>query len=445
MKKIPGPRGFIFIRLMRLFQRDSLRALEESYRLYGPIVKYPWPINTVLVFDPKIAKQVFIDKNQIYDKGTQTDTLRPVLGNGLPTNSDRESWLNNRVIISRELGQKLIKNFSGTMMQICDESLDTWQDGMSINPAETIRILTFKIAGRVLMASDLSAEDSKKVDEAVIYTSHLAHEHMFKLFPIPYWIPTPKNLLFWHHKKVLDDTVYRMIKNMRETGETSESTKSVLMSLTFALYPHSGLPLDDKVLRDEVLSLLIAGYETTLHTISWILGLLASHPEYQRQIQAELDVNPIIDSTGFTKTHPILHRGIIEGIRLYPAIPMVSRKSTVADHFGEYKIPAQTSIVISSWILQRDEKYWDDPKAFKPERFENVDPATIDSYAAFSKGSRRCVGELMSTFMTAVVLSSILKRFDLELEGEALPEAVSVVTLRAKKPFWIKIRKRSSK
>lgn len=434
LNHIPGPRGLAFIRLMLHFQRDSLGALEETYKKYGPIASYPWPISTVIIYDPKIIKQVLIDKNQIYVKGTQTDKMKEVLGEGLVTNNDRESWLNNRVIVSKEMNTRAILGYATIMREMTIEHLSNWANG-TIDISESMRKLTFGIAGKTLLGANLTRKDSDEVDAAVIFTSKMAHDHMFQLLPIPYWVPTPKNREFHRHNNNLTRIVNRLIAEGKSSKEKNLPPQSIVEKLVHTT-------LNDKALKDEILTLLIAGYETTANSLCWILGLLALNQDVQKKIQEEVDRDSKIDSMEFSKTHPWLYTSIVEGIRLYTAIPMSSRKSKGPDQYGAYAIPKNTSVVIPVWVIHRDPNFWEDPLSFKPERFSGVDLATLDTYIPFSKGGRRCVGEAFAMVEMAIIIGNLLKEYSFTSKVSSLPKAVAHVSLKPEVPLELEVSKR---
>lgn len=441
LSHIPGPRGWKFISHMLHFQRDSLGALERSFREYGPVVSYPWPVSTVIVYDTTVIKKILIDRDQIYGKGSQTDQLRPVMGDGLVTNSDRPSWLRNRTVVSRELGARAIRAYAPIMEEFSREACRTLGAGSEIDITEFLRKLAFRIAGRVLLGANLTDDDSDMVDRAVLLTARLAHEHMFQLLPIPYFVPTPTNLEFKRHLKNLDRVVYKIIAEAKNTPVSEKM--SIAARLVHARHPETGEALDDKTLRDEVTTLLIAGYETTSYSLTWILGLLAYHTDEQSAVRAECDGESPIDSMEFAKSHPRLYRAILEGMRMYTAIPMSSRKSFGTDEYLGKEIPPQTSVVIPVWVIHRHENFWKDPLVFRPSRFEGQDVSLMDNYIPFSKGARRCVGEPFSLVEMAIIIREVLRSFQLKLADSELPRPLSQASLKPAKPMRIRLEKRS--
>lgn len=445
IRHIQGPRGLNFIKLMFHFKRDSLGALEETEKQFGEIASYGWPINTIIIYCPKLIKQVLGDKNKIYVKGAQTDEMKVVMGNGLVTNNDRKSWLRSRVIVSRELGPNPISLFSKIINDLSIQLIKKWKDNKenSLDFSIEMRNLTFAIAGKTLLGSDLTEEDARVVDEAVLFTSKMAHDHMFELFPMPYWVPTKKNQEFHRHNKNLSSIVSRLLAQEKVNSDES-SARSILQRLVYAKNPETGEGLSDQELKDEVITLLIAGYETTSNTLSWIFGLLSKHEEIQEKLFLELseDKEPIT-SIDFKKTHPYLYQVILEGIRLYTAIPMSSRSNLEVDYFNGQLVPKRTSVVIPVWNIHRSEKYWEQALVFNPSRFEGVEVNRLDHYLPFSKGERRCVGENFSLIEVAIIVQKVIQAFKLELIGEQLPRAVSHVSLKPENGMPIKIMERS--
>ena len=437
LSHIPGPRGLKFIYHMLHYQRDSLTALERSQREYGNFVSYPWPVSTVIIYDPKVIKTILFDKQQIYVKGVQTDQMIPVMGNGLATNSDRKGWVRNRAIVMKEMSAAALRSFSNVIDGLTEKELTHWNSG-TIDLTYRMRKLTFEIVGRTLLGAQLSQTDSDEVDEAVLFTSALAHEHMFRLLPVPYWVPVKKNREFKRHLANLDRIVFRLIEEAKISRANGRPPQSITERLVSSAHPETGESLDDRALRDEILTLLIAGYETTANSLIWILGLLSERPDLQNTIAEEYFQNPKIESMEFTRTHPELYRTILEGVRLYTAIPMTSRKCQRSDQLGEYLVPENTSIVIPAWVLHRHADYWEDPLAFRPDRFLNQDPNTMDHYIPFSKGGRRCVGEAFSLVEMAIILGRIVGKFRLSPEFSKLPAPVSHVSLKPASPVIVK-------
>ncbi len=212
---IPGPRGIAFVRLMLCFLADSLAALEITRARYGPIVSYPWPISTVIVYEPDAVERVLFDRERRYEKGAQTEEMRVVMGDGLVTNNDRASWAERRAIVSRAMGPRSIRSFGQTFAALADEMVSRWCASSTVDASRDLAELTFAIAGRTLLGAELSREDAHRADEAVRFTARVIHQHMFSIAPIPYWVPTPSHVRFHRHRRALDAIVGRLVRAAR--------------------------------------------------------------------------------------------------------------------------------------------------------------------------------------------------------------------------------------
>lgn len=430
------------MRAMLHFVRDSLGALEAAQAQYGNMVSYPWPINTVIAYEPAAIAHVLADPRRIYVKGAQTDEMKVVMGEGLVTNNDRASWARRRALVTQVMSASAVRGFAPTFASLTEAMLERWQGQAQVDASLELRRLTFAIAGRTLLGADLTDDEGATVDEAVRFTSRVVHEHMFRLVPLPYWVPTASHRAFHQHCRGLDAVVARLIAGASSTSAAAKHD-SVLERLVHARDDH-GAPLDPRALRDEILTLLIAGYETTANTLSWVLGLIAAHPDVQARLHAELDASGAdITSVDYRKTHPWLSLTMLETIRLYTAIPMASRRATHDDELAGYHIPANTSVVLPVWVLHRDARFWKDALTFSPQRFQGCPTHKLDHYLPFSKGERGCVGQTFALVEVAVIVARVLSRFSISLVEPSLPRAVSHVSLKPEGGLELRVRPRA--
>lgn len=424
---IPGPRGYKYFLWARHFQRDAIGAFTSVNETYGDIASFPWPMNSVIIYSPEYVQKVLIEDGKKYIKGEQIEELRAVVGDGLATNNDYKSWLKSRSIISREFGPRAVKEFEAAFEEITADHLKTWKTNETFDICEDMKFLTFDIACKTLLKSELSREDSKVVNDAVYYTSHYASDRIYQFFPIPYFIPTPTHRKFDHHYDKMVDIVLRLIRDERKnTGKTVP--KSVLEKLVHAVDEETGTGLSDEELRDEVLTLMLAGHETSAHSLTWIMGLLAKHPEVQDKIVADPNYLRLV---------------LLEGMRLYPAFPILSRKANDDLVLGPYKIPKNTNVVIPIYVMQRNAKHWADPLKFNPDRFNSPDVEKSFTFLPFSKGTRKCVAELFAMTEMSIIVRQIVMNFKLELALNELPKDQASVTLKPESAMLVRAVRRN--
>lgn len=431
LKRIPGPRSVPYFRYVRFFQRDVLGAFTKVFHDYGDIGSFPWPMNSVIIYSPEFVRKVLIEDGRRYIKGEQLEELRAVVGDGLATNNDHKSWLKSRSLISREFGPKAVAEFTASFESICQEHLSSWADQQEFDVCERMKFLAFQIACRTLLKASLGPEDAAAVSEAVHFTSHTASDRIFQFFPLPYALPTKKHREFDRHFKAMDRIVRGLIQDERKRAQPSGS--SVLERLVHAVDDETGTGLSDDELRDEVLTMLLAGHETSAHSLTWALALLAQHPEIQEKLFLSLSQAPGDNS--------YLRQVLLESMRLYPAFPVLSRKVAETVTLGPYTIPKNTNVVIPIYVIHRRGDIWSAPLSFIPERFSDPEAETRFSFLPFSKGTRKCVAELFAMTEMMVIVRQIVLGYKLELTG-GFPADQASVTLKPQTPVMVRVRKR---
>lgn len=426
---IPGPRGLYYLKFVRQFQKNILGAFKRVNNEYGAIGSFPWPMNSIIIYSPEFAKSVLVENSKSYVKGEQIEELRAVVGNGLATNNDYDSWLKSRALLAREFNNKSVSGFIEQFQEISRSHFCQWKSAhFQLDLCEEMKLLTFKIACQTLLGSKLSDEDAKDVNQAVHYTSIVTYKRIFQIFPIPYWAPTITNVKFNHHYKNLDRIVKKLIKEEKENPKTSKI--SVLQKLVHAKDDETNFSFNDEQLRDEVLTMMLAGHETSAHTLTWIFGLLAKHQSVQERIYQNILKNDGADPQNYMENIEFLKCVIFESMRLYPAFPVLSRKTAVDIKLGDYQIPKNTNVVIPIYVMQRNEEYWENAKDFQPERFLSESAEKSYAFLPYSRGPRRCIAELFANTEMAIIVVELLKKFKITLPGRVLPEEEAFVSLK---------------
>ncbi len=433
---IPGPRGLKYWRWVRFFQQNILGAFTKVHQEFGAIASFPWPMNSVIIYSPEMIRKVLVEEQRSYIKGEQIEELKAVVGDGLATNNDQESWLWHRSILGREFNSKAIARFMMKFHQVTEQQLAKLKTNQKIDICEEFKLLTFAMAAETFLGANLSETEARKISQAVDYTAEVTYKRIFQFFPLPYWAPTPTYLKFKQHYTVLNETVQKLIQAEKKLEKNNEA-QSVLARLVHAIDPDTGKRMSDDEIRDEVLTLMLAGHETTAHTLTWIVGLLARYPEYQEKLREEIETSIELD---YLK-RPWLMSIIREAMRLYPAFPVLSRKARVATELGPYKIAAQTNVVIPIYVMQRSEKHWPNALEFRPERFFDDEAEKSYAFLPFSKGPRRCIGELFAMAEISCVLVQFYKRYKVATITE-LPQDIAHVSLKPLGSLWVQLRER---
>lgn len=410
-----------------MFKTDVLGTFTKVHEEFGDIASFPWPMNSVIIYSPEFVKKVFIEDGKKYIKGEQIEELRAVVGEGLATNNNYKKWLKSRSIISKEFGPKAVSGFSKAFDRICKEHIAEWKTDV-FDICDDMKFLTFKIACQTLLKANLGEKESKAVNEAVHFTSKVTFERIFRFFPIPYFIPTNENRTFNRHYTILNDIVMALIQDEKRGGR-KEAPISVLEKLVHAVDDETGTGLSDDELRDEVLTMLLAGHETSAHSLTWTLGLLAKHQDVQANLYDKIkdcEENP----EAYLTLIPYMKNVMQESMRLYPAFPILSRKANEDVILGDYKIPKHTNVVIPLYVMQRSAKLWNDPLQFDPTRVEREDLEKSFSYLPFSRGTRKCVAEQFAMTEMSIIIFNVIKNFRLELVGKELSPEIAFMTLK---------------
>ncbi|HLV97486.1 MAG TPA: cytochrome P450 [Ktedonobacterales bacterium] len=423
-------------------QRDPLGFL-LSTRRYGEVVGMRFVFSPAyLLYHPDAVKHVLQEHHFNYNKDLFTyRVVRPVLGDGLFTN-DGASWLHQRRLIQPAFHRKRLATYATLMTEATDAMLECWQareaSAGPLDMAEEMMRLTLRIVGQALFSLDLSQETST-VGQAVTTLVKLLGDYVYAPFP-PLGIPTSRNRHMHAAIHALDTVVAGIIKERRERESDMGDLLSMLLS---ARDEETGEGMSDQQARDEVMTLLLAGHETTANALTWTWFLLSEHPEVENRLHAELaDVLggclPTVEHLPrLTYTAMVLQ----ETLRLYPPVWVLSRKALADDELGGYAIPQGSMVILSPYATHRHPTFWEQPEVFDPERFtpERVAARHHYAYFPFGGGPRLCIGSNFALMEAQLVLATVAQRYRLRLAPGHLvvPEAKLTLRPRSGMPMMV--------
>ncbi len=403
-------------------------------RRYGEVVGMRFVFSQAyLVYHPDDVKHVLQENHFNYNKDLFTyHMLHPVLGAGLFTN-DGESWLHQRRLMQPAFHRKHLASYATLMAEATDAMLEGWQAHEEpegpLDIAEEMMRLTLRIVGQALFSLDLSQETST-VGQAVSTLVKLLGDYVYMPFP-PISIPTPRNRHMQSAIHELDRVVAGIIKERRER---ESDTGDLLSMLLLARDEETDKGMNDHQARDEIMTLLLAGHETTANALTWTWYLLSQHPEVERRLHAELAA--VLGGNAPTVEHlpRLTYTSMVlqEALRLYPPIWVLSRKAIAADELGGYSIPPGSMVILSPYATHRHPAFWERPEVFDPERFTPERAAARPHYAhfPFGGGPRQCIGSNFALMEAQLVLAAVAQRYRLRLAPghPVVPEAK--ITLR---------------
>ena len=430
----PGPRGRYLVGNLLDYSRNPLGFLEGCARRYGDVVRLQFPgPPAYLISHPEYIYQVLLAENRNFVKDRETRRSVGFLGNGLLI-SEGSFWRRQRRLAQPAFHRERITGYGEVMVGYTERMLEGWRSGEARDIHRDMMGLTLEIVTKTLVDADISGE-AEKVGEALGAVMAYSSEQGSSVFlrMLPESIPTPAGRRFDRAIQQLDDFIYGIIDERRESGR---DTGDLLSMLLHARDEASGEKMDDRQLRDEVMTIVLAGHETTAIALSWTWYLLSQHPEVEGKLHEELDavLGGRPPETGDLPRLPYTDAVIKESLRLYPPAWAVGREALSDCEVGGYHLPAKSQLFISQWVTHRDPRYFEEPEHFIPERWLGGLEKRLPrySYFPFGGGPRLCIGNGFAKMEAVLLLSTIARRFRLSPAWKETPVPDPSITLRPK-------------
>lgn len=437
--KLPGPKGLPVLGVSVRLIRDSLEFLRSLTREYGDLVRLPVITGTrILVNNPEYIQQVLVKQPHKFHKSKLSkEATERLLGQGLLI-SEGDFWRRQRRLAQPAFHKHRINEYSATMLECAERQIGNWRDGETRNVAQEMMELTLEAAVRTLFGTTLPGE-AQRVGRAMAFLMRYSLRRARHPMHFPASWPTPWNLRANREYEFLDSLVYRIISERKARPDSNH--RNDLLSLLMGAMDQDGSQMTSKQLRDETMTLFIAGHETTAITLSWAWYLLAQHPAVEARLEEELRsvLGGRAPDVADLARLPYLHAVISEVLRLYPPAYILARVAVAPFQIGECDFPAGETLLLSQWVMHRDPRFYDDADAFCPERWLDglADRLPPGAYFPFGDGPRRCIGQGFALLESALVIATVAQRFRFRLERgrHAVPEPL--VTLRPKRGIWM--------
>ncbi len=429
LRRPPGPKGHWLSGNLPEFRRDRLQFFTHCARAHGDLVSVRIAHRRVyLVFHPDLIEDVLVTHNQNYIKHFALRMNPLVLGNGLLT-SEGDFWLKQRRLIQPVFNRSRIASYAPAMTQAAQRVVADWQDGQPRDMLAEMMRLTLMIAARTLFGAEVGKE-TRQVVEALDFLQDNFLRRFNSFLSAPLWLPTPTNLRLRRAVRQLDDTLYGFIRQRRQDNPDQGD----LLSLLLQARDEDGGRMTDRQLRDEAMTLFLAGHETTALALSWTWYLLAQNPNAEAKLFAEIDdvlqgrEPTAADVPRLKYTESV----ILESMRLYPPAYLVGREATVDCELGGYAIPRGMTLMMPEWVVQRDPRFFPEPEQFRPERWqeEPIKQMPKFAYFPFGGGPRLCIGNTFAMMEMALVLAVIAQRCHFRIQPGAVVTPLPTFTLR---------------
>ena len=434
----PGPRGLPWLGKALSYARDPVAfagSMINGHKPIGHIRSCGWSF--YFLSTPDAVEEGFIGKARKSIKAPFLRGIDEVLGAGLLV-AEGDAWRKQRKLVQHAFMPEQVLSWLPVMSRRCDVVLEGWDVTAPIAIDQAMMSLTLDIMSHSILGADLRlAHGSIKdaVDEIAKFFEFVVTPHGFLLRKFP----TPARSRFLRSARVLDELIYRLIE---ASLTAAEPQPSLLTRLAHAWRDADG-DFERKLLRDDLLTIFLAGHETTALTLTYALNLLAQHPEIQVRAAAETAGVDVVDYALFSDAAklPLVRAIIRETLRLYPPAWIFAREITGDDTLLGYSLPKGSVIVTSPWWIHRQQEVFPEPDSFKPDRWSGglVERLSPGTYLPFGIGPRRCVGQLFAEAELVVALVGLLKRFGFQKTTDALPRLQPAITIRPRHPVLLRV------
>jgi cytochrome P450 len=424
----PPWRDFWLIR--REFDRDILGGLQFIHRAYGPFVQTRLPLELYFVSDPAVIDEILVKKAELFRKDRTSRLLGRVVGNGLLVN-EGDSWRRQRRLLQPAFHQRHLQTYAALMASAAERAAAAWRDGETRNVHEDMMGVTMTIVAEALFGTEVTA-DADRVGRVI---ADMMEEFgrimgLAARFQPPAWIPTRANRRFRRSARQIDGLIQRII----DARKASEVERDDLLSLLVRARDEEGGGMSDTQVRDEAMTLFLAGHETTALALTYALYLLAMHPAWQQRLAAEIARLPDGRAPSFADLPALVETEMVvqETMRLYPPAWALGRQALAEVEVGGFRFRRGAEFVISPWVVHRDPTLFPDPERFDPERWRDDRAAKLPRFAyfPFGGGPRVCIGNRFAMMEAKLVLATLLRRFRFQTAPETRLELRPSVTLR---------------
>ena len=442
----PGPRLSVFQQLVyRPGAGNPLPFFTNLARTYGDVVTYRMAGEQVfLVSDPHLIKDILVTYNRNFIKGRGLQRAKRLLGEGLLT-SEGQHHLRQRRLMQPAFHRDRIAGYGNTMVTYADRMRQEWQNGATIDAAHEMMRLTLSIVGKTLFDADVDGQ-ARDVREALTGVMESFWLMMLPFAELIEQLPLPRMRRVRASRERLDAVIYGFIAERRASGRDHGDLLSMLLSARDDEAGEHGRGMTDAQVRDEAMTIFLAGHETTANALTWTWYLLSGAPDAEARLHDEVDrvLRGRLPGVADIPSLPVVERVVTEAMRLYPPAWIVGRRAVEPYAMGPYLAPARSLILASQWVVHRDGRFFADPDRFDPDRWTPAFKTALPPYAyfPFGGGPRRCIGESFAWMELVLVTAVIAQRWKLRLVPGHPVEPEALVTLRTKHGMRMTLERR---
>jgi cytochrome P450 len=436
----PGPPPNLIRSLFGAMQQNPLDYFTAMAQKYGDVSGMRiGKFRSLFINHPDLIEDVLVNNARLYYKGRILRANKYLFGEGLLT-SEGDFWLRQRRLAQPAFHRARVNAYAATMAEYAEQLIATWRNGEARDIHEEMMQLALRIVSKTLFDADVT-RDAKEIGETLDVLLQIA-ANFGRTILVPLWVPSPRNIRAKLGIKRLEKVIYRIIAERRANGRDTGDLLSILLHAQ----DEDGTHMNDRQLRDETITLFLAGHETTANTLAWTWWLLAKNPAVEKKFHEELDgaLGGRVPEVDDLPKLAFLNSVLTESLRLYPTAWGMARLAAEEHEIAGYPVRPGYGVAFAQWVIHRDARWFDAPLEFRPERWANGLAKQLPRFAyfPFGGGPRQCIGNTFALMEASVVLATIGQRFRFQLVPNHKVTPLASITLRPKNGIQVRLETR---
>ena len=436
----PGPPPNLIRSLFGAMQQNPLDYFTAMAQKYGDVSGMRiGKFRSLFINHPDLIEDVLVNNSRKYLKGRILRANKYLFGEGLLT-SEGDFWLRQRRLAQPAFHRARVNAYAATMAEYAEQLIATWRNGEERDIHEEMMQLALRIVSKTLFDADVT-RDAKEIGETLDVLLQIA-ANFGRTILVPLWVPSPRNIRAKLGIKRLEKVIYRIIADRRANGRDTGDLLSILLQAQ----DEDGTQMNDRQLRDETITLFLAGHETTANTLAWTWWLLAQNPTVEKKFHEELDdvLGGRAPEADDLPKLAYLSNVLTESLRLFPTAWGMARLAAEEHEIAGYPVRPGYGVAFAQWVIHRDVRWFDAPLEFRPERWENGLAKQLPRYAyfPFGGGPRKCIGNTFALMEASVVLATIGQKFRFQLVPDHKVTPLASITLRPKNGIQVTLKVR---
>jgi cytochrome P450 len=423
---------------------DPLSLFVRLSKTYGDIVRFRMRgDDAFLISHPDLIRDVLVTHQKNFTKSRALERAKKLLGEGLLT-SEGATHLRQRRLLQPAFHRDRVASYARTMVECAERTRSRWTNGAAIDVADEMRRLTLAIVAKTLFSADVESQ----ADEVGAALTRVLESFWLTLLPfsdVIEMLPLPSLRRSHEARARLDALIYQMIAERRKSGRDHGD----LLSMLLHAQDEESSGLTDQQVRDEAMTLMLAGHETTANALAWTWYLLAQSPDAEARLHEEIDrtLRGRLPSFADVSALPWTEQVVTESMRLYSPAWIVGRRAIADYPVGDYVIPARSLVFMSQYVVHRDERFYQEPERFRPERWTPSFKSTLPKFAyfPFGGGSRQCIGDSFAWMELVLLVATIGQQWQFRLVPGRRVVPQPLITLRAKRGIKVTTTRRNGR